>query len=447
MKLVRSGLFIVVAFVLGVVIVVAQGSSDCAAALQDIWTAAGNACLAAPSGYFCNGGAAPQAEPAGAVNNALQPTGAKVEASAVTALHSALIDPTNKSVGIVWLRLAAPGQTLAQTTALIIGDVSIRDVTPQGFPPWTSLVLQTSEQHSRCDAAPLNGYLIQSQIGVTARVVINGASMALNGTVLMRTEGDNTLFVALSGASNLTVFGQDNPLLTGEQISVPYNPGDFTRPAGPAVAAVPFTPGPLQNLPVALFDRPLALPQPGYVRTEGAVNLRASPSTSGNLIVQVPAGVVMSVLGRNPDGDWYHVRLDTGETGWMLAELLQSHVGSIEAVYVATPTPPQRLGVMGIDAKVLAPAGVNLRTGPDVGFPVVGALGNGTQVSLVARSPYSPWVKVDSNGTIGWVALIALQTESYVDALPVDSSAPPPPAPTTVPGSFGNAFPNPKGGE
>ncbi len=445
MKLLRAGLSVVIVLVFGVVIVLAQGTSDCAAALQELWTAAGNACLAAPSGYFCNGGAAPQAEPAGAVNNALQPTGAKVEASAVTALHSALLDPTNNSIGIVWLRLAAPGQTLAQTTALLIGDVSIRDVTPQGFSPWTSLVLQTSEQPSRCSAAPLNGYLIQSQIGMTARVVINGASMALNGTVLARTEGDTTVFVALSGSSNLTVFGQDNPLLTGEQVSVPYNPGDFTRPAGPAAAAVPFIPGPLQNLPVALFDRPLALPQPGYVRTGGAVNLRAAPSTSGNLIIQVPAGVVMSVLGRNPDGDWYHVRLDSGETGWMLAELLQSHVGSIEAIYVATPLPPQRLGMAAIEAKVLAPAGVNLRTGPDVGFPVVGALGNGTEVSLVARSPYSPWVKVDSNGTIGWIALIALQTESYIDALPVDTSVPLPPAPTKVPGSFGNAFPNPNG--
>jgi uncharacterized protein YgiM (DUF1202 family) len=446
MKLIRAGLFVAAVFALGVVIVLAQGTSDCAAALTELWTAAGNACLAAPSGYFCNGGAAPQAEPEGAVNNALQPTGAKVEASAVTAIHSALLDPTNKSVGILWLRLAAPNQTLAQTTALIIGDVSMRDVTPQGFSPWTSFVMQTSEQPSRCADAPLNLYIVQSQIGMTVRVVINGASMALNGTVVVRTEGDNTIFAALSGSSNLTVFGQDNPLLTGEQVSVPYNPGDFTRPNGPAVAAAPFVSAPLQNLPISLFDRPLALPQPGYVSTEGQVNLRASPSTGGNLIAQVPAGTVMSVLGRNPDGDWYHVRLDTGETGWMLAELLQRHVGTIEAVYSATPQPPQRLGIAAIQARVLAPAGVNLRTGPDVGFPVVAALGNGTEVELVARSPYSPWVKVDSNGTIGWIALIALQTESYIDALPVDGSAPPPPAPTKIPGSFGNAFPNPNGG-
>jgi uncharacterized protein YgiM (DUF1202 family) len=195
-----------------------------------------------------------------------------------------------------------------------------------------------------------------------------------------------------------------------------------------------------------LLDRPIMLPQPGYVITDGLVNLRAAPSTETELMLQVPAGEVMSVLGRNPFGDWYHVRLDTGETGWMLAELLIQDVGAVQAVYEATPLPPQRYGELGRLGRVLAPAGVNLRQAPDVSFPTITTLPDGTQVVIVARSPYSPWVKVEVNGITGWLALVTLDTEVVVDALPVDYNVPPPPDPTQVPGSFGNAFPDPNGG-
>ena len=46
----------------------------------------------------------------------------------------------------------------------------------------------------------------------------------------------------------------------------------------------------------------------------------------------------------------------------------------------------------------------------------------------------------------GWLALVTLDTEVVVDALPVDYDVPPPPLPTQAPGSFGNAFPDPNAG-
>jgi hypothetical protein len=68
----------------------------------------------------------------------------------------------------------------------------------------------------------------------------------------------------------------------------------------------------------------------------------------------------------------------------------------------------------------------------------------GTTLNLMARSPYSPWVKVENGGVVGWAALIALETQAVIEALPIDYDVPPPPAPTQVPGSFGNAFPDPR---
>ncbi len=154
----------------------------------------------------------------------------------------------------------------------------------------------------------------------------------------------------------------------------------------------------------------------------------------------------MSILGRTLDGEWYNVRRLSGETGWMAADLLLRNIDMIEAVYEATPAPPQRYGEFGTRGTVLAANGVNLRRGPDVVFPAIVTVPTGSAVNLVARSPYSPWVKVEVTGVEGWVALVNIETQAFIDALPIDFNAPPLPPPTAVPGSFGNAFPDPNRG-
>lgn len=413
--------------------------ASCSAALMTIWTAASNACVGKPVGYLCNGGAVPAVEPAGPVSNALAAVGALVEVQAVDSIRTPPLGIENNSGGVAWLRIPDP----LNVSGLMIGDVILRDVSPPDFPAWQSFIVQTGMTPPACGVAPHNALLLQVPVDRVSGIVVNGASLVLNGTVLIRTTDTQTLFVSVSGQSRVLARGQEYPLLTGEQLSVPYNPGDFSTPAGPPSAPLPLDVMTLQHLPVALLERPLILPQPGYVATAGQVNLRAGPSADAELLLQVPAGQVMSVLGRNPTGDWFHVRLNTGETGWMLAELLQQNVGAIQAIYEATPLPPQRYGTLGQVARIIAPAGANLRQAPDVTFALVTTLPPGTQVNLLARSPYNPWVKVDAGGIIGWTALITLETQAVIEALPIDYDVPPPPPPTRVPGSFGNAFPDP----
>lgn len=419
---------------------VIQTSADvCRPALESLWASATSSCINKPAGYVCNGGAAPAVEPAGAVSSALSSMGALVEIAAVDVLRTSSIAAENNSAGVAYLRGAAP----LSYTGLLLGDVSLRDVTPPDFPPWTSLVVNTNTTLPSCAAAPLSVFVLQSTLGTSSRIVINGASLLLNGTVVIRTDAGNTHFIALSGDSSVLTFGVEQPLLTGEQVNVPHAPDNVAITSGPPTAPLPFDPIALQNLPVALFDRPLNVPQPGYVTTQGAVNMRSEPSVYAGIIVQAPAAETLSVLGRSTDGLWYHVRRTNGESGWMLAELLAQNLGAISAVYDATPMPPQRYGNLGTQGRVLAPAGVNLRQGPDVIFPAILTLNDGTPVNLLGRSPYSPWLKVEANGAVGWLALITIDTQAYIDALPLDFSAPALPTPSTEPGSFGNAFPDP----
>jgi uncharacterized protein YraI len=443
----RVGLILGIGLLLvgGAALVTAQAevnvTDSCEQVLESLWEAASDACVNAPIGYVCNGGSAPQsAEPVGSLSSALYSLGALVEISLVDALQTAPIMPASAAGGIVWVR---PDQPI-RFTGLALGEVRLRDVTPPDFPAWQSIVVETLPQtEASCATTPPNVYIAQTPFGEPTNIVINGVSISLDGTILVITRPGETLFVGLSGQAGLFAVGQNQLVRTGQQISVPYNPDNFATPTGTPGIATPLAEGLIFSLPTALLDSPVIIPQPGYVTTQGDVNMRAAPNTDAALLLQVPAGEIISVLGRNPAGDWYHVRRASGETGWMYAPLLLQFVGTIDAIYEATPLPPQRYGEMGTTAKVLAPAGVNLRAAPDVTFPVLAALQDGTQVKLLARSPYSPWVKVDAGGLIGWLALITIQTEAVLEALPIDYDVPPPPEPTLVPGSFGNAFPDP----
>ncbi len=408
------------------------------------WTSASNACISQPSGYICNGGSAPAVEPVGPVSNALGPIGALVEVSAVDFIRTAPFAGDMTTAGIAWLR---SGGSLTYT-ALMLGDVSMRDVSPPDFPAWTSAQVETALGASACGSAPFNALVLQSAFNAAVRIVINGVSLQLNGTVMIVTDPARTRFISLSGQHTVLAFGSEQFLWMGQEVNVqrdavnPYAPGNTPSQAFPLDSSL------LTNLPVALFDRPVILPQPGYVQTQGAVNLRSSPDQTSGVITQVPAGTVMSVLGRNPQGDWYHVRLESGETGWMLASLLSQSLGAISAVYSSTPLPPQRYGEIGTRAQVSAPAGASLRQGPEISFALLTTLPDGTIVNLLARSPYSPWVKIEVGGTIGWIALVALQTQAFIEALPIDPTVPLPPAmptATNLPGLGGNAFPDPDG--
>lgn len=413
----------------------------CRPVLEHLWTQASEACIGKGSGLFCNGGAPPDAEPAAEVAAQLGPVGALVDADTIAALRTPPIQTENASLGIGWLRTRDTRDV--EVTLLLVGDVTMWDVTPENFPAWSNILLQTSLTAPRCAAAPQNGIIAQAQ-GGQAQIGVNGASLVVGGTVLIRTTDTATTFVGLGGRNAVLAVGGRQELLAGQQVSVPFAPPVFNQPSAPPTVPTLFNPALVENLPVALFDRPLILPQPGNVITQGITNLRNAPDIYAAQLAEIRAGEVLTVLGQNANNDWYHVQRENGETGWVYAELLARNVGEITAVYDATPLPPQRYGELGSRGRVTQSGGANLRRGPEVVFPVVALLSEGAMVDLVARSPYmNGWLKVSADGVTGWVASFAIETQAYLDAIPVDWSAPPMPTATPIPGSFGNAFPDP----
>ncbi len=418
-------------------------AENCSDALTEFYTAASDLCVAGPTGYFCNGGLPPLIEPA---TDALGEA-ALAEADQIDRLHSRPLSAA-KGGGLLWLRLE---QDILMD-ALIVGNLNIsnRVSSETGLARWRSITIESGPAVADCDSLPPVGALVlQGLYGQGASVFINGVATEVNGTLIALTQAEQTKFIVIEGQVTLVAFGQTARLNVGEQLNLPYAAGDWTKPAQMPGRPVLLEYELIQHLPILLFDRPVPIPQPGNAQTQGGVNMRLAPDINSRLLFQVPAGETMGILGISSDREWLHIRFGNGETGWMSAELLAGRQGPIHKVYDLTPEPPQRYGANGYRAVVNVRRGGNLREAPDTAFRVKRTLPSGMEVRLLARSPYSPWVQVEADGDIGWMALFTLETEAVISSLPIDYNAPLPPRATPTP-SFsyggGHAYPDPEGG-
>ncbi|MGJ3240070.1 MAG: SH3 domain-containing protein [Anaerolineae bacterium] len=426
--------------------------AQCLNTLEALYLQASEACIGEPSGFFCNGGLPPQAEPSGnAVNvsNTLAVPGSLVPANVVGAVdNSPLL--RNDSGGLMWVRLEEP----IGINALLIGDVDVRDITPpdSNLQPWQSLTVTTGDasiERLACSTQPYSTLIVQGPWGASTNIAINGVSIELTGSLAVQTSTDTTHFMALEGESLLTIFGQDQVIVAGQQLDVPYNNTSFTQPIGMPNEASLLSFGRIANIPIPLLDRPILLPQPGFARTSGNVNMRIMPSTNSQIIAEVPAEQLLSIIGMNIERTWYHVRLPNGDNGWMRADLVSGQIGDISVTYDNTPLPPERYGESGHAGLVIAANGANLRRAPDIQFDVIETLPENSTVEILARSPYSPFVKVESDAGIGWLSLTTLETTTVIQFLPIDYDVPLPPGPTPTPFfafGGGHAYPDPRAG-
>lgn len=427
--------------------------AQCMNTLETLYTVASEYCIGEPAGYFCNGGLAPIAEARENVvnvSNSMAVQGALVPVDVVASVGTSSL-LTGNSGGVMWVRISEP----IEINALLLGDVQLRDITPadSNLDPWQSLSVITGDADNEslsCGIQPYSTFVIQGPWGNATRFALNGISVELTGSIAVQTTATETIFIALEGQTMLTVFGQNRLIVAGQQLNVAHVNGNFYQPSGvpPEASMLDFSR--IANIPIALLDRPILLPQPGYARTDGNVNMRSLPTTSNSqILAEIPHGQLISIVGMNIERTWYHVRLPNGENGWMRADLIEGDIGDISVTYDATPLPPDRFGDASHSAVVISPTGANLRNAPDVQFELIEVLPIDTEVEILARSPYSPFVKVDTPAGIGWLALITLETTTVIQFLPIDYEVPLPPGPTPTPYfafGGGHAYPDPRSG-
>lgn len=109
------------------------------------------------------------------------------------------------------------------------------------------------------------------------------------------------------------------------------------------------------------------------------------------------------------------------------------------------PTTPTSTNPPG-NAQVIGEQGVNVRSGPDTGWPTVGSLVYEQWVTLVGRTADSSWFEVElPNDTTGWVWGQLL--ELYIDPEILPITWYPPYAPTAVPTTANSGGGNTGGGD
>ncbi len=97
-----------------------------------------------------------------------------------------------------------------------------------------------------------------------------------------------------------------------------------------------------------------------------------------------------------------------------------------------TPAPPEATEeVTGPTVcQVTSDLNVNVRSGPNTNYDIVGALLRGSVLEVVGRNFNASWYVVDFNGRQGWVATSVVEVQGPCDNLPLIAE---PPTPTPVP--------------
>ena len=137
-------------------------------------------------------------------------------------------------------------------------------------------------------------------------------------------------------------------------------------------------------------------------------NIRKEPRVSNNVLGQLHAGEVVTLLERSNDSAWYHIQAPEAE-GWVSATLLT--IDPEVANQVSTSAPPET----GLSAKVFN--GGNVRERPVTGKPR-DQINAGETVQLLAKTSDGGWYKISYNrdGTpiTGWVSVTLLTIDPAV---------------------------------
>jgi uncharacterized protein YgiM (DUF1202 family) len=166
------------------------------------------------------------------------------------------------------------------------------------------------------------------------------------------------------------------------------------------------------------------------------LNLRSEPSVNAPIIVELPAGSPLIVLGRTADNRWYQVQTVDGQSGWVATSYVkllvaQSSVPVVNAP-ASTTTSTTTTTTTTTDTSAPAPVasgdsngrviaiGLNLRTAPSLASAIVAELPQGTRLLIVGRSANGTWLQVQTtDGRSGWVAARFVEPDVALASIPV----------------------------
>jgi len=210
-----------------------------------------------------------------------------------------------------------------------------------------------------------------------------------------------------------TTIGDQVVSSEGAKLSVPsIYTGEFFRDVAIVATAAP-TVAPVVVVPTSAPPKPTALIEPTITpkATLAATvfnggNIRKEPQVGNNVLGQLHAGEVVTLLERSNDSAWYRVKAPEAE-GWVSATLLK--IDAEMAKQVPTSAPPET----GLSAKVFN--GGNVRERPVTGKPL-DQINAGETVRLLAKTSDGGWYQINytraGKPITGWVSISLLTIDS-----------------------------------
>jgi uncharacterized protein YraI len=146
-------------------------------------------------------------------------------------------------------------------------------------------------------------------------------------------------------------------------------------------------------------------------------NVRGGPDTRFEIVGQLAQGDAVVVTGRDEEGRWLQVALESGEVGWLPLFVLTLE-GDLEDIPVVhdgqdTPAPEE-------EVTVVAYGRVNVRSEPSIGGSIVGQLDVGDTAQASARNnDDNDWLRIENELIEGWVAFFTVRVSGNLEALPI----------------------------
>ena len=153
------------------------------------------------------------------------------------------------------------------------------------------------------------------------------------------------------------------------------------------------------------------------------LNVRTGPGVNFGVINRLSNGNVVALTGfRNADATWVQIVSTNGVVGWVSALYVRTTIPVANLTPITGTTPPPPPPPTGAQGSVTA-SYLNVRTGPNVGFPAFTTLSGGSSVSLLGRNATSTWVKIIlRDGRQGWVNASFMALNVPIASLPVFSN-------------------------
>jgi uncharacterized protein YraI len=176
--------------------------------------------------------------------------------------------------------------------------------------------------------------------------------------------------------------------------------------------------------------------------TTTQLNVRAEPSTAGNVLGIIPANTKVQITGKDPAGNWWQILYPQGKDGkgWVTAQYVTTAKGA-EVPVIG--------GGSGVDPNsgnaAVVQQQINVRSGPGTGFNSLGTLNARDVVRLTGKDANSTWLQIEFSAGPegkGWINAAFVQAKG-VENLPIVTEAGEaigtgtptgiPPTPTVVP--------------